>query len=160
MSDVAIMQAVDAVAGKEGECWIIYDGIRVNFMSLTKLDVDTEFTKASIPRLGSRTEGSKPTGLKHSGTANFHYNVSLFREIALTYQNEGKAMYFDIQVTNDDPSSAVGKQTVILKNCSLNKIKTAMLDASSDDYMEDTFDFTFEKFEMPAKFATLKGMIV
>ena len=73
------------------------------------------------------------------------------------YKDSGEDIYFDIQVTNEDPTSAVGHQTVILKDCNIDSGLLVAFDASGE-YLEDNFDFTFDDFEMPAKFNMLEGM--
>ena len=73
------------------------------------------------------------------------------------FQETGKDVYFDIQIINEDPTSSVGRQTVILKNCNLDGGIIAKFDADAD-YLEDEFDFTFESWEMPEKFSNLAGM--
>ena len=66
-------------------------------------------------------------------------------------------MYFDIQITNEDPVSSVGRQTVILKDCNLDGGVLAKFSAE-DEYLEEELRFTFEDFEMPETFAPLAGM--
>ena len=66
------------------------------------------------------------------------------------FQNTGKDVYFDIQVTNEDPSSSVGRQTIILKDCNIDNLVLARFDADAE-YLEDEFDFTFEGLEMRNK---------
>ena len=73
------------------------------------------------------------------------------------FQNTGKDVYFDIQVTNEDTSSSVRRQTIILNDCNIDNLVLARFDADAE-YLEDEFDFTFEGFEMPEAFADIPGM--
>lgn len=41
-------------------------------------------------------------------------------------------MYFDIQITNEDPTNGVGRQTVILKDCNLDGGILAKFDADAE----------------------------
>ena len=50
-----------------------------------------------------------------------YYVTSLFRQLMLQYMKDGVDTYFDIVVINDDPQSAFGSQSVVLKNCNLDK---------------------------------------
>ena len=86
-----------------------------------------------------------------------HYNTSLFRELLYKYQTTGEDIYFDIQVVNEDPTSTVGRQTVILKDCNIDGGTLAQIDADAE-YLEDEFDFTFDHWEIPEKFKNLTGM--
>ena len=44
-----------------------------------------------------------------------YYICSLFRQIMLEYMKNGVDTYFELLITNEDPTSATGKQTVLLK---------------------------------------------
>ena len=57
-------------------------------------------------------------------------------------------------MTNEDPTSSVGRQTVILKGCNLDGGIITKFDADAE-YIDESVDFTFEDFEMPEKFSSL-----
>jgi len=151
------MHAKDAVSASLAECFITIDGNRYNFMQAINLEASFEKTKSEVPILGRTGKGNKTTGWKGTGTATFHYNTSIFRELLYRYKNTGEDIYFDIQVTNQDPTSSVGRQTVILKNCNIDGGILTKFDADAE-YLDETLDFTFEDFEIPEKFNMLPGM--
>ena len=74
------------------------------------------------------------------------------------FKETGEDVYFDIQVENEDPTSSVGRQTVILKDCNIDGGILAKFDADAE-YLDEDVDFTFEDFEIPEKFTMLPGMI-
>lgn len=152
-----VMNAKDAVSASLAECFVTLEGNRYNFMQAINLEASVEKTKAEVPILGKPGKGNKSTGWKGTGNATFHYNTSLFRELLYRYKNTGEDVYFDIQVTNQDPTSSVGKQTVILKGCNIDGGILTKFDADAE-YLDDTLDFTFEDFEIPEKFSVLAGM--
>lgn len=152
-----VMNAKDAVSASLAECFITIDGNRYNFMQAINLEANFEKTKSEVPILGKTGKGNKSTGWKGTGNATFHYNTSLFRELLYKYKNTGEDIYFDIQVTNQDPTSSVGRQTVILKGCNLDGGLLTKFDADAE-YLDETIDFTFEDFEIPEKFNILAGM--
>lgn len=86
-----------------------------------------------------------------------HYNTSIFRELLYRYKETGEDVYFDIQITNEDPTSSVGRQTIILKDCNVDGGILAKFDADAE-YLDEDLDFTFEDWEMPEKFSMLSGM--
>ncbi len=151
------MNAKDAVSASLAECYITIDGNRYNFMQAINLEASVEKTKSEVPILGKTGRGNKSTGWKGSGSATFHYNSSIFRELLLKYKSTGEDTYFDIQVSNEDPTSSVGRQTVILKDCNINGGILTKFDASSE-YLDESLDFTFENFEIPEEFNMLNGM--
>lgn len=151
------MNAWDAVSAPKAECFVTIGDNRYNFMQAINLEAKLEKVKSEIPILGRAMKGNKTTGLKGSGSATFHYNTSIFREMLYEFQATGRDAYFDIQVTNEDPTSSVGRQTVILKDCNVDGGILTKFDADAE-YLDEDLDFTFESFEMPEKFGSLQGM--
>lgn len=152
-----IMNAKDTISASLAECFVTIEGNRYNFMQAINLEAEFTKNKSEIPILGKTGKGNKATGWSGSGSATFHYNTSIFRELAYRYKQTGEDVYFDVQVTNFDPTSSVGRQTVILKDCNLDGGLLAKFDADAE-YLDEDMDFTFEDFEIPEKFNLLEGM--
>ena len=152
-----IMKAKDAVAASIAECYVTIDGNRYNFMHAINLEATVEKTKTEVPILGKTGKGNKASGWKGTGSATFHYNTSVFRELLTKYKNSGEDTYFDIMVINEDKTSAVGRQTVILKDCNVDGGVLAKFDTEAE-YLDEEMDFTFEDWEIPEKFTPLEGM--
>lgn len=151
------MNAKDAISASLAECFVTIDGSRYNFMQAINLEAKMEKTKSEVPILGKTGKGNKTTGWKGTGSATFHYNTSIFRQILYRYKETGEDIYFDIQITNEDPTSSVGRQTVILKDCNIDGGLLAKFDADAE-YLDEDLDFTFEDWEMPEMFKPLSGM--
>lgn len=154
---LTIMNAKDAVSASLAECFVTIEGNRYNFMQAINLEAKFNKKKTEVPILGKTGRGNKATGWNGTGSATFHYNTSIFRELMKRYKNTGEDVYFDIQVTNEDPTSAVGRQTVVLKGCNIDGGILAKFDADAE-YLDEDMDFTFEDFEMPETFTLLAGM--
>lgn len=145
------MHARDAISGAAGEAFVTIQGRRYKFANLINIEAKMEKSKTEVPILGKPGKGNKATGWKGTGSATFHFNTSIFRKLLYHYKETGEDIYFDIQTTNEDKSSTVGRQTVILKDCNLDGGTIALLDADAE-YLEDSFDFTFEDWELPEEF--------
>jgi hypothetical protein len=133
------------------------DGNRYNFMQAINLEASIEKNKSEIPILGKTGKGNKATGWTGSGSATFHYNTSIFREMLLKFKNTGEDIYFDILVINNDPNSSAKSQAVLLKDCNIDGGILTKFDADAE-YLDEDIDFTFEDFEIPEKFTMLDGM--
>ena len=153
-----IMHAKDSITASLAECYVTIAGVRYNFMQAINLEASIEKNKTEVPILGKTGKGNKATGWSGSGSATFHYNTSIFRQLLSLFKETGEDVYFDIQITNEDPTSSVGRQTVILKDCNLDGGIIAKFDAD-EEYLEDEFEFTFEDFYIPESFAMLDGML-
>lgn len=152
-----VMNAKDTVSASLAECFVTMEGQRYHFMQAINIEAKMEKNKSEVPILGKTGKGNKSTGWKGTGSATFHYNTSIFRELLYKYKETGQDIYFDIQITNEDPTASVGRQTVILKDCNIDGGIIAKFDADAE-YLDEEMDFTFEDFEIPEKFKILNGM--
>jgi len=151
------MKASDAISGSLAECYITIDGNRYNFMQAINLEAKIDKNKTKVPALGKTGKGNKSTSWEGSGSSTFHYNTTIFRNLLKEYKDSGEDVYFDIQVTNEDPSSSVGRQTVILKDCNVDGGILTKFDADAE-YLDEDMDFTFEDFDIVEEFSNLSGM--
>lgn len=154
------MQAKNAVSAKMAECYVTIDGNRYNFMSAINVEVTFEKEKSEVPILGRMNKGHKSTSSTISGSAEFHFNTPIWRELAYRFQETGEDLYFDMQITNEDiTASDIGRQTIILYGCNFDSVILTAFDADSDDSLTEEMDFTVERFEMPEKFNLMAGML-
>jgi hypothetical protein len=151
------MNANDTVGASLAECYVTIKGNRYLLMQAINVEANFEKNKSEVAILGKTGKGNRTTSWKGTGSATFHYNTSIFRELMYAYKETGEDVYFDMQLTNDDPTSSVGRQTVVLKGCNIDGGVLAKFDADGETLDED-MDFTFEDFEIPEKFKQLQGM--
>ncbi|MCQ2581859.1 MAG: phage tail tube protein [Alphaproteobacteria bacterium] len=152
-----VMNAKDAISGSLAECYITINGNRYNFMQIIDFESSVEKNKTEVPILGKTGKGNKANGWSGTFSGTAHYNQSIMRNLLYQYKETGEDTYFEIMVTNEDPTSAVGMQTVILKGCNLDGGVLAKFDANAD-YLDEDISGTFEDFEIPQKFTMLAGM--
>ena len=152
------MKAKDAISAQLAECFVTIEGNRYNFMQAINLEASMDKNKTEVPILGKTAKGNKASGWSGTGKATFHYNTSIFRKLLYRYKETGEDIYFDIQVTNEDSTSTVGRQTIILKDCNIDGGILAKFDADGD-YLDEDMDFTFEDWEMPEEFDLLESMV-
>lgn len=80
-----------------------------------------------------------------------YYMTSRFRQLMIDYIKTGRDTNFDITVTNEDPGSTIGSQTITLLGVNLDSVVMVSLDTESDALEED-IDFTFEDIDMGQAF--------
>ncbi len=158
MNDNVTMRAKDTISAKLAECFVTIKGNRYNFMQAINFEAKFEKTKTEVPILGKTGGGNKATGWKGSASATFHYNTSIFRQMMLDFKDTGEDTYFEIQVTNEDPTSAAGRQTMVFIDCNIDGGILAKFDADGE-YLDEDMDLTFEDFKMPESFNPLTGMM-
>lgn len=153
------MHARNAPSAKMAECFVTIDGNRYNFMSAINVEVNFEKEKTKIPILGRMNRGNKSTGSQITGSGEFHKNTSIWNKIAYKFQETGEDVYFDMQITNEDPTTEIGRQTIILYDCNFDSVTLAAFDADSDDVLTESLEFTAERFEMPEEYTMMNGML-
>ena len=156
MAGNLVMKAKDTVFAALAECFVTIEGRRYNFMQAINLEAKLEKNKTKVPILGKTGKGNKASGWKGTGNATFHYNTSVFRELLARYKETGEDIYFEIQVSNEDPTSNAGRQTVILMDCNVDGGVLATFDANGE-YLDEKMSFTFEDFAIPETFTELEG---
>lgn len=153
----AIMNARDTLSAKMADCYITIENNRYNFMQAINIEANFEKSKTQVPILGKTGMGNKATGWSGSGSATFHYNTSIFRKLLQRYKDTGEDIYFDMQITNEDPTSRAGVQIVELIGCNIDGGVLAKFDAGGE-YLDESIDFTFEDFKIAQEFNKLEGM--
>lgn len=152
------MKGKDALFAAAAECFITVDGRRYNAMNCINMEVTIKRNKIQVPILGNMMKGNKATTMEGTGKGTFHYNWSVMRALAKKYKDTGVDTYFEIQITNEDPTSNAGRQTIVLLDCNFDDLTLAKFDADGE-YLDEELNFTFEDWKMPEEFALLDGML-
>lgn len=140
---MSFMQAKDTISGQEAYAYITIDGSNKPMFYAKKLTATVKKNKIAVKTLGKRGTQYKTSGWDGSGTMQIYYATSLFRELMSEYIENGIDKSFDIQVMNNDPTSSLGSQTVILRNVNLDTVDMAAFDVSAD-VLSENIKFTFE----------------
>ena len=155
---MSYLKAGDTISGQEAVATMLVrhpDGTTSveNMFWAKNLEATAEIQKTEVRTLGKRGAQNKPTGWSGSGNMTIYYVTSLFRKMVIDYIKYGKLTYFDITVTNEDPSSTVGPQTTVLKNCSLDSVVLAKFDVETE-VLDESIDFTFDDVDLMDEFQT------
>lgn len=141
----------DTISGQEAKAFMTISGRNEELFYAKKLESKIEKEKSEGKTLGKRGTQSKAKGYKGTGTLTVYKVTSLFIELMIKYMKEGIDTYFDLTVVNEDPTSSVGKQTVVLKDCNFDEVSIALFDVDSEALEED-MSFTFDDIDLLNKF--------
>ena len=138
------MNANDIINGREGKVVATIDGKVFDMFYIKTFEANIELTKTQVKVLGNNNTQDKVIGWAGSGSMTLYYVTSTFRKMAIDFVKKGKLpTNFTIVVTNEDPQSTIGKQTISIKNVILDKINLAKIEVDSEDPLEEEMDFTF-----------------
>lgn len=150
---VNIMPADDAVAGWAGVVYVTYldTNKRFVFARVKKVDAKVKFNNSKLSILGSRMKKHKQGTGEGTGSATMYYCDSMMRKKAEEYKDKGKLFRFDMEVYNEDVGSNKTMQATTLKDCLIDELVLAKIDADSE-YIEEDISFTFDDFSVDETF--------
>ena len=148
---MGFLKGQDIISGQEATVFANIGGKNVEMFYVKNFEAIMEKNKEEIKTIGKRGTQHKTVGFSGTGSMTCYHVTSMFAEMAQKYVNEGKDTFFDVKVTNDDPTSSVGRQTVLIKQVNLDSIPIAMVDVDSSG-LEEELAFTWDGFELLEKF--------
>lgn len=134
----------DTLNGKLGQAFVTIDGQSQELFRAKKINVATNIQSTDVPVVGTTRIQEKATGVKQTGTMTIYYGTPLLTQMAITYAQTGVVTYFDLQVTNNDPTATVGTQTIVYYGCKLSgELLTSIIDVDVDMLEQEcTFSYT------------------
>ena len=138
---MSYLLARDTVNGAEGKIFITLDGKSIEVACMKNITVNAEIQGEDMRVIGTRTIQNKLNGAKLTGSGNIYYGSNLFTDMVLQYINTGNMPLFDIQITNKDPESTIGAQTIAYYGCKLSG--TIPLSILNDEESMLNYDFEF-----------------
>lgn len=141
---MAMMKVEDTLNGNEGKGFVTIDGKTRELFELLKIEANIELTVAERKIMGSRMVKHKVTGAKGTGSLTMYFNNVELLKLVQNYIKTGKQPKISIQAYNNDPSSSVGKNEVVLRDVIISKLLALKLDADSEDALQQESDFTFD----------------
>ncbi len=140
----AYIKAKDAISGKEGILIANIAGYNHIVAECKSINAKMTKNKAEFRSLGHRAKQYKATGWEGSGTMTVHYVTSYWSILMTSYATLGIDAYFTLILTNEDPESDTGKQTVVLTDCNIDDIDIAKLDVDAD-ILDQEINFTYSQ---------------
>jgi len=153
---MATLKAWDAINGAAGRCVATIGSDIEDMIYVKNIRAKVEKKKTEIKVLGQTGAKHKANGWKGTGSMTMYYATSLFRKMIDTYIRDGVDTYFQLLIENEDPSSEIGRQTIILKQVNINNIDIAKLDINSTE-LDEEIDFTFNDVEIRNEFDRVVG---
>ncbi|SEN73661.1 Phage tail tube protein [Amphibacillus marinus] len=145
------LKARDTISGQEGTAYIEINGRNEEMFYVKSINATVEKNKVQLRTLGKRGDQNKTVGWSGSGSATIYGVTSRFVEMALDYVKNGRDLFVNIMVTNEDPTSTVGRQSVVLKEVNFDSYPITMLDVDAEA-LEQEMDFTFDDLDLLEKF--------
>lgn len=137
-------QLADTVSSHEGKAFVTIDGSNRELFELASLKAQIDLIIQAKRMLGHRMTQHKVTGGEGTGSLSMYFMNSQHLNRTVEYLKTGKFQGITIQCYNEDPTSSVGRQEVVLSNVILKTIPVAVLDDGSEDPIMFDTDITFD----------------
>lgn len=138
---MSYLLAKDTVNGAEGKIFVTIDGKNIEVACMRNITTNAEIQSNDMRVIGTRTIQNKNNGAKLTGTGNIYYGTNLFTDMVLQYIQTGVMPEFDIQITNNDPATSIGTQSIAYYGCTLTG--TIPLSILNDEEAMLNYDFNF-----------------
>ena len=138
---MSYLLARDTINGAEGKIFVTLDGKNIEVACMKNIRTTAEIQGNDMRVIGTRTIQNKSNGAKLAGSGNIYYGTNLFTDMVLQYINTGVMPEFDIQITNNDPTTTIGTQAMAYYGCTLTgEIPLSIL---NDEEAMLNYDFNF-----------------
>ena len=148
---MAYTRLADTISAQEGKAFITIDGVTRELFEVSSIKAQLDMVVQERRMLGSRMTQHKVTGVTGSGSATLYFMNSEQLKQTISYIENGTRGNISLLITNSDPQSSVGEQTVKLSNVIFNSVPVTTLEESDDPVTFDS-DFTFDNIEVEKEF--------
>lgn len=146
------MNTQDAVSANFAECFVTLNNTRYSMLMAKEFEGKASITTAEVPRLGSVVIGHKAQTVVLSFSMTIYKCTEIFDDIMDQFIQTGVMPTFDIQVSNEDPSTSVGRSTKIFTNCVLDgDVMLSMFNAEGE-FVEQSIEGFCDSYTRPEKY--------
>lgn len=142
---MSYLLAQDTVNGSEGSIVITRNGQNIVVANMKNIKPNADIQSSDMKVIGTRVIQTKTNGAKLTGSGNVYYGTDLFRDMVLQYINTGVMPQFDIQITNNDPTTTIGSEISAYYGCTLTgTIPLSILD-TEEAMLNYDFNFAYTR---------------
>ena len=142
----------DAPSAKLATCFVTIKDRRYAMLMAKEFEATMNVETKEVPTLGRTIKGVKPVG----GTIKFkmvaYHCTEIFDDVVEQYKNTGLMPTFDIQVTNEDPATSVGRSTKIFTDCIIDGDVLLSMFNADGEFIEQTIEGYAQDFTRPEKY--------
>ena len=149
---MSYMPANDAPSAKLATAYATIDGNRYALLMAKNFEGKMNVETKEVPTLGRTVKGVKAVGASIKFSMTVYKVTEIFDELVERYKNTGLLPTFDLQVTSEDPATAIDRSTKIYTDCVIDgDVLLSMFDADGD-FVEQTIEGYAQDFSRPEKY--------
>ncbi|OKZ53478.1 MAG: hypothetical protein BHV94_05660 [Clostridiales bacterium 59_14] len=113
MADKISMNTQDAVSANFAECFVTLNGTRYSMLMAKEFEGKASINTKEVYRLGNPVIGHKAQTIALAFSMTVYKCTEIFDQVVEDFIKTGVMPTFDIQTSNDDPATSVGRGTRI-----------------------------------------------
>lgn len=145
------MNTQDAVSANFAECFVTLKGTRYSMLMAKEFEGKASLTTKEVYRLGSPIVGHKPQTVALAFSMTIYKCTEIFDEVIDEFIKTGVMPTFDIQTSNDDPATSVGRSTKIYNGCVLDGDVLLSMFNAEGEFVEQTIEGYCDSITRPEK---------
>lgn len=148
----AYMNEQDVPSAKEAEAFVTVGEQRYNLLNAKNFEGKANISTKEIPVLGKIISGRKPTGMVVQAKMTVYKCSEMFDRIVTEYKNTGHLSVFELQTTNNDAATCMGRSTKVYHNCVIDgDVLLSMFDAEGG-FVEQEINFYAADYSSPESY--------
>ncbi len=144
--------AQDAPLSKLAECFITKDDKRYTAMFAKNVEVNMNVKTTEVPRLGTTVTGYRATGASIKGKMTIYKCTEIFDDIVEEFKNTGLLPTFELQVTNSDPATSIGRSSKVYNGCIIDGDVLLSLADADGEHIEQEINFYAQDYSSAEKY--------
>ena len=151
MADKISMNTQDAVSANFAECFVTLNGTRYSMLMAKEFEGKASINTKEVYRLGNPVIGHKAQTIALAFSMTVYKCTEIFVQVVEDFIKTGVMPTFDIQTSNDDPATSVGRSTKIYNNCVLDGDVLLSMFNAEGDFVEQALEGYCDSFTRPEK---------
>ena len=152
MDSTKIMATNDAPVAKFAEVFVTLNGKRYAMLMCKNFEGKASISNQDVPRMGSIIMGKKPTTVELPFSMTIYKCTEIFDDVLDTFIKTGVMPTMDIQTSNEDPATSMGRTTKVYNDCVLDGEVLLSLAGSEDDFIEQEISGFAGGYTRPEKY--------
>lgn len=147
-----------AASKKQATCFVTLNGNRYEMFFARNFEGKLNIKTKEVPALGMVMNGRKAVGAEGKFKLTIYRVTDIFSKVALDYLDTGILPEFEIQVTEEDPSTPMGRSTKIYSDCMIDGDLILSIADDGEDFIEQTIEGYYGSVKMPETYTDPEGM--
>ena len=148
------MSALDVPRANLAACFVTIGNRRYNMLNGKDFEAKANVKTEDVPMLCRLIQGKRPVSMSVQCKMTVYKCSDMFDELVMKFKETGVFPTFDVQVTQEDNATAIGKSTKRYTDCVIDGDVLLSMFNAEGKFIEQEITFYAMDFEAPRKYST------